>query len=310
MPEGYDSTGQETCKLFVKTGACRFFDRCKLLHPTPVLSQTLLVPNFFSHFLLQESLRDEYDMDLGLEYEKSELQIEFLEFYQDVLPEFQKHGKVIQFKVCCNFEAHLRGNVYIQYDNIRSSVEAFRTFNARFYNGRQISLQFVKIDSWRTAICWSFLNRHCVKGGSCNYLHVFRNPTKEFVSADRDFKPVPSYRPSLPEQNRMAAAVLSSSQRMSCPDITPVGSSCMSSTPSTPRHLEDRNRPLDKSSGSNDRSSSRHQPSPSRTDRKRTKSTKRKRSKSRKSKKHKRSKSPGHKKHKSKKSKKTKHKED
>jgi hypothetical protein len=45
------------------------------------------------------------------------------EFYEDVLPEFRKHGKIIQFKVCCNPEPHLRGNVYIQYENIRSSVE-------------------------------------------------------------------------------------------------------------------------------------------------------------------------------------------
>lgn len=70
------------CKKIIKLAIFIFIDWIKLsyfrLHPTPVLSQTLLVPNFFSHFLLQESLRDEYDMDLGLEYEKSELQIEFL----------------------------------------------------------------------------------------------------------------------------------------------------------------------------------------------------------------------------------------
>lgn len=47
-------------------------------HPTPVLSQTLLVPNFFTHFLLQEGLTDEYDVDLGLEYEQSELYKEFM----------------------------------------------------------------------------------------------------------------------------------------------------------------------------------------------------------------------------------------
>jgi hypothetical protein len=61
-------------------------------------------------------------------------------------------------------------------------------FNGRFYNGKQLSLRFVKIDSWKAAICWSFLRRSCVRGRSCNFLHVFRNPTKEFVSADRDFK--------------------------------------------------------------------------------------------------------------------------
>jgi len=176
------------CQIFAKTGACRFYERCKLHHPTPTLSQTILIPNFFTNYYLHESLKDEYDVDVALEYENSELIREFREFYSDVLPEFQKHGKVTQFKVCCNLEAHLRGNVYIQYDNIRSAVDAFRVFNGRFYNGRQISLKFVRVPSWRSAICWSFLRRHCVRGGSCNYLHVFRNPTKEFVEADGDWK--------------------------------------------------------------------------------------------------------------------------
>jgi len=185
--EGPEGTQEgDVCQIFAKTGACRFYERCKLRHPTPTLSQTILIPNFFSNYYLQESLRDEYDV--ALEYENSELITEFREFYSDVLPEFKKYGKVIQFKVCCNLEPHLRGNVYVQYDNIRSAVEAFRVFNGRFYNGKQISLKFVRIQSWRSAICWSFLRRHCVKGGSCNYLHVFRNPAKQFVDADGDWK--------------------------------------------------------------------------------------------------------------------------
>ncbi len=44
------------------------------------------------------------------------------------------------------------------------------------------------MDSWRSAICGSFLRKACIKGRTCNYLHVFRNPTKEFVKADHDWK--------------------------------------------------------------------------------------------------------------------------
>ena len=40
---------------------------------------------------------------------------DFKNFYNDVLPEFSKAGKVIQFKVSRNYEIHLRGNVYVQY---------------------------------------------------------------------------------------------------------------------------------------------------------------------------------------------------
>ena len=54
-------------------------------------------------------------VDLSLEYEDSELYRSFVDFYHDVLPEFKSVGNVTQFKVCCNHEPHLRGNVYIQY---------------------------------------------------------------------------------------------------------------------------------------------------------------------------------------------------
>lgn len=48
------------------------------------------------------------------------------------------------------------------------------------------------MDSWRSAICGSFLRKACIKGRTCNYLHVFRNPTKEFVRADHDWKDIKS----------------------------------------------------------------------------------------------------------------------
>lgn len=46
----------------------------------------------------------------------------------------------------------------------------------------------MKLSSWRNAICGQFNRGICLKGKACNYLHVFRNPTREFVSADRDWK--------------------------------------------------------------------------------------------------------------------------
>lgn len=57
---------------------------------------------------------------MGLEYEDNDLYNSFREFYVDTLPEFKSVGKVINFKVCCNHEAHLRGNVYIQYKRLVS----------------------------------------------------------------------------------------------------------------------------------------------------------------------------------------------
>ncbi|CAG7718394.1 unnamed protein product [Allacma fusca] len=189
IPDDPNFGEKAVCPFFARTATCRFGTQCTRLHPKPALSQVLLIPNFFSHFSLEQTLRDEYDTDLNLEYEDSELHREFLVFYHDVLPEFQKFGNVLQFKVCCNYEVHLRGNVYVQFKDIRQAVEAYRSFNGRYYNGKQLSLQFVKIESWRSAICGLFCRKRCPKNRSCSYLHVFRNPTKEFVSADNDWKP-------------------------------------------------------------------------------------------------------------------------
>ena len=54
-------------------------------------------------------------LDIALEYDENDLYKDFLLFYHDIKPEFEAYGHVTQLKVCCNYEPHLRGNVYIQY---------------------------------------------------------------------------------------------------------------------------------------------------------------------------------------------------
>lgn len=41
-------------------------------HPRPGISRVLLIPNFYSHFGIDQSMIDEYDTDLMLEYEDTE----------------------------------------------------------------------------------------------------------------------------------------------------------------------------------------------------------------------------------------------
>lgn len=75
------------------------------------------------------------------------------DFYEDVLPEWERIGRISQFKVCCNFEPHLRGNVYIEYESAQDAVKAFKMFHGRYYGGKQINVEFVTIESWKAAIC-------------------------------------------------------------------------------------------------------------------------------------------------------------
>lgn len=58
-----------------------------------------MIRGMFTTFGLQQSRRDDYDIDASLEYSEEELQETFLDFYQDVLPELKSVGKVVQFKV-------------------------------------------------------------------------------------------------------------------------------------------------------------------------------------------------------------------
>ncbi|TDH16898.1 hypothetical protein EPR50_G00002820 [Perca flavescens] len=174
------------CPFFLKTGACRFGDRCSRKHVYPTASPTLMIRGMFTTFGMEQSRRDDYDIDACLEHSEEELQESFLEFYHDVLPELKSVGKVVQFKVSCNYEPHLRGNVYIQFDTEEQCKEAIIKFNGRWYAGRQLHCEMCPVTRWKNAICGLFDRQKCPKGKHCNFLHVFRNPGNEFWEADRD----------------------------------------------------------------------------------------------------------------------------
>ncbi|XP_072440910.1 U2 small nuclear ribonucleoprotein auxiliary factor 35 kDa subunit-related protein 2 [Chiloscyllium punctatum] len=186
-PEDYGTEKDKSyCPFFLKTGSCRFGDRCSRKHVYPASSQTLLIRAMFITFGMEESRRDDYDTDSGLEHSEEDIYQQFVEFYEDVLPEFKSIGKVIQFKVSCNYEPHLRGNVYVQYQKEEECQQAFVLFNGRWYAGKQLQCEFSPVSRWKTAICGLYERRKCPRGKHCNFLHVFRNPNNEFWEADRD----------------------------------------------------------------------------------------------------------------------------
>ncbi|KAH9509438.1 putative U2 small nuclear ribonucleoprotein auxiliary factor 35 kDa subunit- protein 1 [Bulinus truncatus] len=174
------------CPFFKKMAACRFGDHCSRYHHYPEISNTILIPNMFTSFQLEQSIVDNYDTDVSLEYDDNELYQSFREFYEDVVPEFKTVGTIVQLKVCCNCEPHLRGNVYVQYKRESAAQKAYEKFNARWYGGRQLTCIFVVVESWKSAICGLAFKRRCPKGKSCNFLHVFRNPRGEFTELDYD----------------------------------------------------------------------------------------------------------------------------
>lgn len=170
----------EICPFFSKTGMCRFGNVCSRHHEHPSISNTIVIPNFYNHFGLGKALRDEFNSDTSLEYEDKEIYQHFCEFQKDVLAELQMFGKMVQLKVCSNYQAHLRGNVYVQYTTQKEAVRAYLKLQGRWYDGRQLACHFVSIPSWRSAICGLFQQKKCPKGRNCNFLHVFRDPNGLF----------------------------------------------------------------------------------------------------------------------------------
>uniref|UniRef100_A0A8C5FGS3 Zinc finger (CCCH type), RNA-binding motif and serine/arginine rich 2 n=2 Tax=Gadus morhua TaxID=8049 RepID=A0A8C5FGS3_GADMO len=185
---GTERDGQN-CPFFLKTGACRFGDRCSRRHAHPPSSSTLMIRGMFVTYGMDQCHRDDYDTDASLEHSEEDLHDHFLEFYHDVLPEFQSLGRVVQFKVSCNFEPHLRGNVYVQFSTEEQCMEAYQKFNGRYYAGKQLTCELCPVTRWKNAICGLFNKLKCPKGKHCNFLHVFRNPGDEFWEADRDISP-------------------------------------------------------------------------------------------------------------------------
>ncbi|ROT62911.1 putative U2 small nuclear ribonucleoprotein auxiliary factor 35 kDa subunit-related protein 2 [Penaeus vannamei] len=190
-PEGYGRREivhpkGEPCPFFTKTGACRFGIQCSRYHDYPDQSRTLLFPNMYSHFGLEHLALDIHDSDVALEYSDSESYQHFRDFFEDTLPEFQRCGIVLQFKVCCNTSPHLRGNVYVQYSSIEAAMKARTLFNGRWYAGRQLTCLYINLERWKQAVCGLFWRQKCPKGGQCNFLHAYRNPGNAFWRADQD----------------------------------------------------------------------------------------------------------------------------
>jgi len=169
------------CKFYMKTGACRFGQRCSRNHVAYENSPTILIPNFFQSSVLPDPDTETDEVEIIHEFEK---------FYDDVIGEFRAAGIVAMFKCCKNFVSHLKGNVYVQYTKPEDALEAMKMFNGRFYAGRQLTVELSPVVNWKFSICGLYDKQLCPHGKQCNFLHVFRNPGNAYSVPNRtDFDP-------------------------------------------------------------------------------------------------------------------------
>jgi len=133
--------------------------------------------------------------DSLLEIDESEMQKAYEEFYDDVFSEWSRFGKIVQFKCCNNLQSHIRGNVFIQYENVEAAIMAKVNLDGRFYGGYPLNVNFSLIKDWKQAIC-AYNGPEmtsCPKYSECNFLHTYRNPRNEFPierrPAERERRP-------------------------------------------------------------------------------------------------------------------------
>jgi hypothetical protein len=118
---------------------------------------TLIFPGMYMHMLLgYELLNKDVDCDEALEYEESDILEHYAQFYHDVLAELKQHGRVCQFLVCSNYEPHLRGNVYVEYELEEEAARACGAISGRFYAGKRVYGYFTHVKNWRDAVCGEF----------------------------------------------------------------------------------------------------------------------------------------------------------
>ncbi|ANM60742.1 Zinc finger CCCH-type [Arabidopsis thaliana x Arabidopsis arenosa] len=174
------------CPFHLKTGACRFGQRCSRVHFYPNKSCTLLMKNMYNGPGIT------WEQDEGLEYTDEEAELCYEEFYEDVHTEFLKYGELVNFKVCRNGSFHLKGNVYVHYRSLESAILAYQSINGRYFAGKQVNCEFVNISRWKVAICGEYMKsrlKTCSRGSACNFIHCFRNPGGDYEWADHDRPP-------------------------------------------------------------------------------------------------------------------------
>lgn len=174
----------DRCKFFDLVGACRYKENCKKHHVKVESGCVILIESMFTSFGIEMSERAKLSggcygdaNDIGLEYSEDSVYDEFVDFVEDVVPELQKFGTIINFKVSSNKNAFLRGNVYVEYESCFQASKCLENLNGRFYNGKQLCCRFINILNWTLSICGQY-RRHgvCSRGDHCNYIHCFSNP--------------------------------------------------------------------------------------------------------------------------------------
>ena len=160
------------CPFYFKIGACRHSDRCSRLHHRPAFSPTLLIKHLYRH---PQRLAELQASQLGIpkvEINPQQAQEDFFCFFEDLYMELSKFGMIEELHVVDNIGDHMIGHVYCKFHSEEEASDALMGLSGRFYDGRQLQVEFSPVTDFGEARCRDFDEDTCARGGYCNFLHV------------------------------------------------------------------------------------------------------------------------------------------
>mmetsp|Transcript_5474 Transcript_5474/g.10045 ORF Transcript_5474/g.10045 Transcript_5474/m.10045 type:complete len:251 (+) Transcript_5474:52-804(+) len=174
------------CPFYFKIGACRHSDRCSRLHHRPAFSPTLLIKHLYRHPARQAELLASQMGVSQVEIDKEQAQEDFFCFVEDLYMELSKFGVIEELHVVDNVGDHLIGHVYCKFQEEEQASDALMGLSGRYYDGRQLDVEFSPVTDFREARCRDFDEEACARGGFCNFLHVKPVPPCLIHSLEED----------------------------------------------------------------------------------------------------------------------------
>jgi splicing factor U2AF 35 kDa subunit len=156
------------CPFYFKIGACRHGDKCSRQHHRPPFSETIIIKHMWNNPLcsIASSGGDLKSVD------RSQLQNNLDEFYDEIFEELMKFGKVDDVQVCENLGDHMVGNVYVKFGDEEEAEAAKQALHGRYYAGRTLDVEYCPVTDFKEARCRQFDEGTCKRGPYCNFMHV------------------------------------------------------------------------------------------------------------------------------------------
>lgn len=140
----------EECQFFYKIGSCRHGNKCIRKHTNVKDSPVLILDNILlSSTNLQEEVKD-------------------------IFIEVALIAPIWNMLVAGNQSPHIRGTIYIEFQNESDAQKAYQVLNKRWFAKKPIFAKFLPSQLLTTVLCRD--GDRCTRKDECNYVHMARIP--------------------------------------------------------------------------------------------------------------------------------------